>query len=168
MAFYNQGSRPAYLSSISPPQFRERTLDLDRTHGHFSGKAITFLSEIRSEDFNAPRVLWEKVFDDGAKERFINNVSGHMSTCRKEEIIKRQITIFRMVSEDLASRLEKATGVKGYADISTLQFNGTHNSFATDKSKKYANGQIPVRTDSSIEPNNGAPRAGTHDEYYKK
>ncbi|KAH0372957.1 CAT1 catalase, partial [Aureobasidium melanogenum] len=150
MAFYNQGSRPAYLSSIQPTQFRERTLDLDRTHGHFSGKAITFLSEIREEDFNAPRALWEKVFDDGAKERFVKNVSGHMSTCRKEEIIKRQITIFRHVSEDLASRLEKATGVKGYDTIANLTFNGTHNGFANDKSKKYANGQVPVKVDSSI------------------
>lgn len=168
MAFYNQGSRPAYLSSISPPQFRERTLDLDRTHGHFSGKAITFLSEIRPEDFNAPRVLWEKVFDDGAKERFINNVSGHMSTCRKEEIIKRQITIFRMVSEDLASRLEKATGVKGYESIKGMRFNGSHNGFATDDSNRYANGQVPVKVQGSVPSNNGAPRAGTHEEYYKK
>ncbi|KAH0273030.1 CAT1 catalase, partial [Aureobasidium melanogenum] len=168
MAFYNQGSRPPYLSSIQPTQFRERTLDLDRTHGHFSGKAITFLSEIREEDFNAPRALWEKVFDDGAKERFVKNVSGHMSTCRKEEIIKRQITIFRHVSEDLASRLEKATGVKGYADITGMSFNGTHNGFAKDKKNKYANNQVPTKVDSSIAQNNGAPRAGTHEEYYKK
>ena len=30
----------------------------------------------------------------------------------REEIIKRQIGIFREVPEDLASRLEKATGIK--------------------------------------------------------
>jgi catalase len=125
MAFYNQGSRPAYLSSIQPTQFRERTLDLDRTHGHFAGKAVTFLSEIREEDFNAPRALYEKVFDEPARERLIKNISGHMSTCTKEEIIKRQITIFRHVSEDFASRLEKATGVKGYDTIANLQFNGS-------------------------------------------
>ncbi|KAH0300815.1 hypothetical protein KCU74_g18888, partial [Aureobasidium melanogenum] len=94
--------------------------------------------------------------------------SGHMSTCRKEEIIKRQITIFRHVSEDLASRLEKATGVKGYADITGMSFNGTHNGFAKDKKNKYANNQVPTKVDSSIAQNNGAPRAGTHEEYYKK
>lgn len=44
----------------------------------------------------------------------------------------------------------------------------THNGFANDKSKKYANGQVPVKVDSSIAENNGAPRAGTHEEYYKK
>jgi catalase len=37
------------------------------------------LSEIRPEDFNAPRKLWEKVFDDGAKERFISNISSTSS-----------------------------------------------------------------------------------------
>lgn len=127
MAFYNQGSRQDYLSSIQPISFRNRSIDLDKTHGHFAGHAISFLSEIRPEDFNAPRALWEKVFDDGAKERFVKNVSGHMANCRREEIIKRQIGIFREVSEDLASRLEKATGVKGYDGISMLRFNDTHN-----------------------------------------
>jgi catalase len=55
MAFYNQGTRPNHLSSIEPMRFRERTVNLDKTHGHFVGEAITFLSEIRPEDFNAPR-----------------------------------------------------------------------------------------------------------------
>lgn len=160
MAFYNQGSRPPYLSSIQPIQFRERTLDLDKTHGHFSGKAITFLSEIRPEDFTGPRNLWEKVFDDGAKARFVSNVAGHMKNCRKEEIIKRQIAIFREVSEDLASRLEKATGVKGYEGIANLRFNGTHNGMAKDDSVRYANGMKSKAVGSSITDNNGAPRAG--------
>ena len=131
MAFYNQGSRPNYLSSIEPISFRERAVDLDKAHGHFIGDAVTFLSEIRPEDFNAPRALWEKVFDDKAKARFVSNVSGHMSTCRYPEILKRQIAIFREVSDDLATRLEKATGIKGYDGIANLRFNGTHNGKAT-------------------------------------
>lgn len=76
MAFYNQGSRPNYLSSIQPISFRERSVDLDKTHGDFIGNAVTFLSEIRPEDFNAPRALWEKVFDEDARKRWIENVSG--------------------------------------------------------------------------------------------
>lgn len=68
MAFLNQGSRPNYISSIEPIHFRERTVSLDKFHGHFTGNAITFLSEIREEDFNAPRALWERVFDAKAKE----------------------------------------------------------------------------------------------------
>ena len=161
MAFYNQGSRPNYLSSIEPIQFKKRTVDLDKVHGEFSGKAVTFLSEIRPEDFNAPRALWEKVFDDGAKERFIKNVSGHMQNCRSEEIIKRQIAIFREVSNDIATRLEKATGIKGYDGIADMSFNGTHNGMATNKDVAIANGMTDSLSLSKHE-NNGAPVKGTH------
>jgi len=161
MAFYNQGARPTYFSSIEPISFRNRSVDLNKTHGHFTGEAIAFLSEIRPEDFRFPRILWEKVFDDGAKERFIGNVSGHMSTCTDKEIIKRQIGIFREVSEDLASRLEKATGVKGYPGISGLRFNGTHNGMAKDKSLRAANG-MTIEVGFSATDNNGAPMSSTH------
>jgi len=161
MAFYNQGSRPNYLSSIDPIKFRERHMDVDNVHGHFTADSISFLSEVREEDFRAPRTLWEKVFDDGAKERFINNVSGHMANCKQEEIIKRQIAIFREVSDDLATRLEKATGVKGYDGISELKFNGTHNGLAKDREGRGANG-LSTKVASSIKASNGAPVAGMH------
>jgi catalase len=159
MAFYNQGSRPNYLSSIEPISFKERKTNLDETHGHFVGKAVSFLSEIRPEDYNQPRVLWERVFDDAARERFINNVAGHMSTCTEKEIIRRQIGIFREVSDDLATRLEKATGIEGYSGIGGLVFNGCHNGMAKDSALRAANGQPRLRFDES----NGAPLAGTHD-----
>ena len=161
MAFYNQGSRPNYLSSIEPVSFKKRTVDLDKVHGEFSGNAVTFLSEIRPEDFNAPRALWEKVFDDGAKERFIKNVSGHMGNCHSEEIIKRQIAIFREVSNDIATRLEKATGIKGYDGIANLRFNGTHNGMAANKDVAIANG-MDDSLSTSVHDNNGAPVKGTH------
>ena len=163
MAFYNQGSRPNYLSSIEPISFRERTVNLDKTHGHFIGNAITFLSEIRPEDFNAPRALWENVWDEGARERFIKNISGHMSTCKEEEIIKREIAILREVSDDLAKRLEKATGIKGYDGIANLRFNGTHNGMAAKEELRCANG-MSGKVNFSGDHANGAPVKGTHGE----
>ena len=130
MAFFNQGSRPNYLSSIEPISFREKKVNIDKVHGQFTTDAVTFLSAIHPEDFNAPRALWEKVWDEGARERFIGNVSGHMANCHSEEIIKRQIAIFREVSNDLASRLEKATGIKGYPGIAEVcSTNPTYQSF---------------------------------------
>lgn len=161
MAFFNQGARPNYLSSIDPIHVQDRTLDVDKVHGHFIGQAIAFMSEIRPEDFNAPRALWEKVFDDGAKDRFIKNISGHMENCSDKEIIKRQIAIFREVSEDMASRLEKATGIKGYAGIKDLQFNGTHNGMASSPEKRNANGMSSKILYSGAH-NQGAPIQGTH------
>lgn len=108
----------------------------------------------------APRALWERVFDDGAKERFVKNVAGHMGNCGVEEIIKRQIGIFREVSGDLAERLEKAMGVKGYDGIRDLSFNGTHNGMARSLDKKVANGM--KGTGVSRCESNGAPLSGCH------
>lgn len=79
MSFYNQHSRPSYLSAIELIKFRERTVDLDGTHGHFVGQAVTLLSEIKEADFNAPRTLSEKVWDKGARQRFVEDVSGCMA-----------------------------------------------------------------------------------------
>jgi catalase len=81
-----------------------------------------------------------------------------MANCSDKEIIKRQIGIFREVSEDLASRLEKATGVKGYPGIAELRFNGTHNGMAKDASLRGANG-LKQEIGANA---NGAPTAGTH------
>jgi catalase len=164
MAFYNQGARSNYLSSIDPISTKKRSINLDKVHGNFTGDAITFLSEIRPEDFNAPRKLWEKVFDDGAKERFISNITGHMETCSDKEIIKRVITIFREVSDDIATRMEKATGIKGYPGISELTFMGTINGMAKDQSLRQANGQdFGDRNEkASTHQYNGGPSRGTH------
>lgn len=161
MAFFNQGSRPNYLSSIEPISFRERSTNLDKVHSHFIGNAVSFLSEIRPEDFNAPRTLWEDVFDDAAKDRFINNVAGKMASCPHEEILKRQIAIFREVSDDIAKRLEKATSIQGYEGIANMQFNGTHNGMAKDNKLRNANG-MTSKEGVSVAVNNGAPREGTH------
>ncbi|KAK6068280.1 peroxisomal catalase [Seiridium cupressi] len=156
MAFYNQGSRPNYLSSIEPIKFKPRSVDLDQVHGTFTGEAVSFLSEIRPEDFNAPRALWQKVFDEPARERFINNVSGKMELCKNKEILKRQIAIFREVDDDIAKRLEQATGIKGYDGVANLSFNGTHNGMTKDDKLKYANG-VTATTGHTASHNNGAP-----------
>ena len=124
-----------------------------------SGQTITFLSEIRPEDFVQPRALWERVFDDAARERFINSVAGHMKTCRAEEVVKHQIAIFREMPEDLASRLENATGMKEYEGISGLAFNGCHSGMAKDSKLRTANGTVS-RVGLSVTDNNGAPITG--------
>ncbi|ESU11694.1 hypothetical protein FGSG_05695 [Fusarium graminearum PH-1] len=159
MAFYNQGARPNYLSSIDPIKFRTRTVDLDKTHGHFTGEAITFLTAIRPEDFNAPRALWRNVFDEPARERFINNVTGKMKLCKQEEPLKRQIAIFREVDPEIADRLEKSTGIKGYDGIADMKFNGSHN--CMNGEMKLAN-DIIANKGKSATARNGAPAKGCH------
>jgi len=150
------------LSSIEPIQFKPRTVDLNKVHGHFQGHAVSFLSQIRPEDFNAPRALWEKVWDEPARERFIHNVTGKMEVCSNKEILKRQIAIFREVSDDIAQRLEKATGIKGYDGIKNLKFNGSHNGMSDDPSIRIANGGGDEHG-TSVPSQNGAPVKGLHD-----
>ncbi|RAL61463.1 hypothetical protein DID88_009392 [Monilinia fructigena] len=77
---------------------------------------------------------------------------------KKDEVIKRQIAIFREVSEDLATRLEKATGIKGYPGIADLSFSGTHNGMAREKANRTANGTTGVAL--SHNESNGAPKRG--------
>jgi catalase len=155
MAFYNQGSRPNYLSSIEPISFKERAYDLNKVHGKFTGEAVAFLSEIRPEDFNAPRALWQKVYKDDAKDRFIETVSGHMSTVRDKKIVARMMTIFGEVDSDLGARLEKATGVKKEGEMATMTFNGTHNGWNKDN-KIPANG---MKKGGEVVFDNGAPQS---------
>ncbi|KAF4547567.1 Peroxisomal catalase-like protein 1 [Elsinoe fawcettii] len=161
MAFYNQGSRPNYLSALEPISFSDKQVDQNKTHGHFVGQAVLSLSQIRPCDFNAPRALWERVWDEPARERFINNISGHMSTVTEDEIIKRQIGIFSEVSKDLAARLEKATGIKGYDGISELSFNGSHNTMAKSEKNKIANGGAG-RVAQTFHETTGVLYAGSH------
>lgn len=127
MAFYNQGGRPNYLSSVAPIGFKDRAVNVNEVHAKFISNAVQWLGTLRPEDFNAPRALWEKVFTDEMRDRFITVISGHMSTVTDKKIIERQIGIFRAASEDLASRLEKATGVQGLKSLKGVVFNGCHN-----------------------------------------
>ncbi|KAF3913335.1 Catalase [Dactylellina cionopaga] len=161
MAFNNQGGRANYLSSIEPIPFKAPAVDIDKTHGHFIGNAVSYLSSIRTEDFNAPRALWERVFDEGARERFIKNISGHMGNCHHEDAIKRMIAIFGEVSPDMKSRLEKATGITGHPGIKDLAFNGTHNGME-EGTLKVANNTPSDKFGHYTGNNNAGPRDGTH------
>jgi len=108
MAFHNQGARPNYVSSI-------QTLNYPKpgppaSHEVFLGAAQNDLSEVTELDFEQPRSLWTKVFDDGAKDRFVKAVVGHLGGVSKPEIIDRQLSIFAKVDPTLGKRL--ADGLK--------------------------------------------------------
>ncbi len=115
---------------------------------------IICVSEALKTDLLSAGKLWEKVFSAESKDRFIETVSGHMENCKDKEIIKRQITIFREVSPDLADRLEKATGVKSYPTIKGMKFNGSHNGMEEDQ-KIDANG---IEDSKDVKFDNGHPR----------
>lgn len=152
MAFYNQGSRANFISSIKPPQFMERSVPLNKIHNQYVGNAITYLSEIQPVDFVQPRAMWQKVYasQPGAQDRMISNIAGHMSTCKSQDILKKQLAIFYEVDPDIANRLSKALGITDYPKgISGLNFNGIRNGmkkggvkFNDVNENGYANGHM--------------------------
>jgi len=131
MAFYNQGSRPNYLSSVDTIRFNKRRINIDSVHAEYTGNAIAYLSTIMKEDFDQPRDFWTRVLDDGARERLTDNISGHMANCKDPEIIRRCIGIFNEVHPDFGATIAKKTGCKNpYKGISELQFLGIRNALA--------------------------------------
>lgn len=95
--------------------------------------------------------MWNKVYasQPGAQDRMINNLAGHMSTCRKPEILKKQLAIFHEVDPAIAEKLSKALGITDYhKGVEGLQFNGIRNGFKQAVSFKekndngYSNGHM--------------------------
>jgi catalase len=41
-------------------------------------------------DFEQPRALWSKVWDDEAREHYVQNVAGHLGNVKSAEIKARQ------------------------------------------------------------------------------
>ncbi|GAA6031215.1 hypothetical protein JCM8097_004066 [Rhodosporidiobolus ruineniae] len=110
MAFYNQGNRPNYASTIQPLTFQRNPYDVSE-HEQFMAGAVADLSTVTELDFVQPRALYEKVFDETQREHFVHNVSGHIAGVKSEEIKKRTIACFTAVSEDLGRRIAKALNV---------------------------------------------------------
>lgn len=129
MAFYNQGNRPNYISSIAPPEFKARQVDIDAVHGDYEGNAIAFLSGVQEEDFVQPRAMWHKVFSEEDRRNTIETISGHMSTCKNKDVLKKAISVWHQVDPELAEKIAEPLGLKGkyLTDLSNETFNGSHN-----------------------------------------
>jgi catalase len=108
----NQGKRPNYKSTIKPMKYPQRPYQFPGDHEVFIGQAVADLSTVTELDFEPARALWSKVFDDGAKERFVKNVSGHLGNVSLDRIKKDQVAIFLAVDKDLGTRVAKAIGLK--------------------------------------------------------
>jgi catalase len=120
MAFNNQGARPNYQSTISPLSYAGRKGAIDGaakdqqrevTHERWIGSAYRDLSEVTELDFEQPRALWTKVFDDTAKAHFVSNVAGHISGAKSAQIKARQLAVFAAVDQGLSDRIANAIGV---------------------------------------------------------
>lgn len=118
-AFYNQGARPNYKSSIQPLNYKSTTYEIS-DHERFIGAAVRDLSQVTELDFEQPRDLYQRVFDADAKKRFVNNVAGHFGDVKSEEIKARTLSVFAKIDEDLGAQIAKAIGHKTVAPIQVL------------------------------------------------
>jgi len=119
MTFISQGNRPNYQSSIQPLSYKSPKGTIDHTvrdfereakHENFIGGAYRELGILTELDFEQPRALWQKVFDDHAREAYVKNVSGHFGKCKSAEVKARQLSVWAAVDQGLADRIAKAIG----------------------------------------------------------
>jgi len=115
--YVSQGNRPNYQSTIQPINFRgmEGTLDSAarakrEKHECFIGGAYRDLSEVTELDFEQPRVLWRKVWNDTDREHYVQNVACHFGNVKSKEIKARQLAIWAAVDQSLSDRIAKAIG----------------------------------------------------------
>lgn len=104
----NQGARPAYASSIRPLQYTTRSTAAAAHEAKLMPGVHSFLSQVTELDFEQPRELWTRVFDDTAKQHFIDNVSGHIAQCKSSTIKQRSLDVWARVHPDIPARIADA------------------------------------------------------------
>ncbi|KAI0090631.1 catalase [Irpex rosettiformis] len=107
MAFDNQGWRPNYQSSLIPLTYKKKPYE-DAKHELWLGHANVDLSFITELDFEQPRALWQKVFDDTQKAHFVHNVAVHIVNVKSAAVKKRQLSVFAAVDQSLSDRIAQA------------------------------------------------------------
>ncbi|KAH9919457.1 catalase [Epithele typhae] len=116
MAFNSQGARPNYQSSIVPLAYKPKVYE-SVDHEIFLGSAQADLSEITELDFEQPRALWTKVFNDTDREHLVYNFSVHLGNAKSAEVKARQLAVFAAVSQDLSDRVAEKIGAPKVAPL---------------------------------------------------
>jgi len=117
--FISQGNRPNYQSSIQPLTYVNHKSTLDGgardherllKHENFIGGAYRDLSEITELDFEQPRAMWSKVWNDQQREAYVQNVAGHFKGVKSKVVRDRQLSVWAAVDQELSNRIAKAVG----------------------------------------------------------
>ncbi|KAG5645940.1 hypothetical protein DXG03_004730 [Asterophora parasitica] len=117
--FVSQGPRPNYVSTIQTLSYAVykgaidasvRDLDREAHHENFVGGAYRDLSEVTELDFEQPRALWSKVWNNQQREAYVQNVAGHFGNVKSAEIKARQLSVWAAVDQGLSDRIAKAIG----------------------------------------------------------
>lgn len=81
-------------------------------HGEtFNGQKVGRYDKVHANtDYEQPRELWNKVFNDSDRDAVIQNISGFLGQC-KQDIKERQCKLFYKVDPVYGERVAKGVGV---------------------------------------------------------
>ncbi|KAI0894778.1 catalase [Annulohypoxylon nitens] len=129
----NYGGDPSYIGTkVKPARFlqygQEGQAQIKQNGGLDQAAAsnpvpVVFSSEVTDKDFEQSTALWHVMAtQEGAQERFISNVSAHLSGAQTKWIRDEAYAMFRRVDEKLALMLEAKTE----ATVESLAKNDQH------------------------------------------
>ena len=61
-----------------------------------------------NDDWSQPRALVTEVMDDAARDRFVDNVAGHLCDGVSEKVLLRAFEYWKNVDKSIGERIEKA------------------------------------------------------------
>ena len=140
MSYYNFGPEPNYISSLPNQTLKFKNEDNDEVSDKFKGIVLDEVTEvsvrkqeqdqIRNEhivdakinqyyyvygisplDFEQPRALYEKVYNDEQKKLFVHNVVCHACKIKDPKVKKRVTQYFGLLNEDLGKVIAEGLGV---------------------------------------------------------
>ncbi|MDF1727347.1 MAG: catalase [Sulfitobacter sp.] len=101
---------------------------------HADGDMVRTAYELRAEDddWSQPGALVRDVMDDDARERLVNNVTGHLCDGVSEKVLRRAFEYWRNIDGDVGDRIEKsvrdklggASKAPGMASAKSIQSSG--------------------------------------------
>jgi catalase len=124
---YNKDGAMRYRSNGTQPVYAPNSFGgpaADPSHGDLgwgveAGEIIRTAYEPHAEDDDQiqSRIQWEKVLDDGARERLVSNIVGHATNAVSEPVQQRVIEYWTAVHQDLGSRV--ADGIRAAGQDAT-------------------------------------------------
>lgn len=73
--------------------------------GQMVRKAYTLRRD--DDDFSQPRALINEIMDDAARERLVNNVTGHLKDGVGPEVLERAFTYWKNIDQSVGERIEE-------------------------------------------------------------
>ncbi|CAF0786115.1 unnamed protein product [Adineta steineri] len=101
---HNQGNAPNYYrNSMNGPDVTDRNRHIE--HATLESGLAARHEASDDDNYSQPRVFYQKVLDDRGRAHMIQNIAEHLGQCTDKDIIRRVVTVFANVDDDLAKRL---------------------------------------------------------------